>query len=654
MTQRNILPRARRRHRRAPAVAACLIAACLAVPLAHGAGVKVEIKGVDEALRSNVLAYLSFERYRRGGADLNADIVERLHNRVEREVQAALRPFGYYEPRVESTVTDLGRGEWRVNISITPGPAVLVAHIDVRVDGPGESDPLFQRILKHLPLRDGERLNHAAYEQIKTDLQRTAATYGYLDARLIRNELVVDPPNHTANVALELDTGARYRFGTTTISQGVVRDTLVHRYLRYHDGDPFDLTQVLRTQFALDDSQYFANLEVLPGEPDRATLLVPVNIHADPSRRHRYSFGAGYATDTGPRGTLGFEDRRINTLGHSFSVEVQAAQVTRYSLQSRYNVPIGDPAVEKLTLGGTIEQRQLADVLTHTLSIGPSVTEVSGAWQHVWLVSAMRTTSKDVNGSRTDRLLVPGIDLASVPKGYLGEALFEHPFFAELRGSHSSLGSDANFLQLHIQAERVFRLGQKWHLLLRDEVGASLVSRFSQLPTVFRFFAGGDNSVRGFAYDDLGPTEPVYQADCPPHPAAQFLRNPDTRCQQTIAGFIRVGGKDVITGTVEVIRDLPNNLGIAAFFDYGNAFDSFGRLAWRCAPVAGLLAAETQQCAALQYSVGVGLRVRLPVMTLGVDIAQPLSSTLRWDATTQAYRSVRPGLRLHINFSPKL
>jgi translocation and assembly module TamA len=631
MTQRNPLPQARRRHRRAPVVAVCL----LACPLAHALGVKVEIRGVDEELRTNVLAYLSLERYKKGGADLNADTIERLHNRVEREVQSALRPFGYYEPQVESSVSELGQGNWRITININPGKPVLVAHIDVHVDGPGESDPLFQRILHHLPLHDGDRLNHAAYESIKTDLQRTAATYGYLDARLIRNELVVDPPNHKANIGLELDTGPRYYFGATSIRQDVVREPLVRRYLRYHEGEPFDLTQVLRTQFALDDSLYFSNLEVLPGDPDRTTHIVPVNIHADPSRRHRYSFGAGYATDTGPRGTLGFEDRRINTRGHSFSVEVQAAQVTKYSLRTRYNVPIGDPAVEKLTLAGTVEQRQLGDVTTHTLSVGPSITEVTGSWQHVWLVTAIRTTSdlplgaEARPGAHTDRLLVPEVDLASVPKGYLGEALFEHPFFAELRGSHSSLGSNSNFIQLHLQAERVFRLGKKWHLLLRDELGASLVSRFSQLPTVYRFFAGGDNSVRGFAYNDLSPTEAL----CTQSPNGQFPRNPDGSCK-SIAGYIKVGGKDVITGTVEVIRDLPNNLGIATFFDYGNAFDRFGTR--------------------LQYSVGVGVRVRLPVLTLGVDIAQPLSSSLRWDVNQQRFLSVRPGPRLHINFSPKL
>jgi translocation and assembly module TamA len=326
--------------------------------------------------------------------------------------------------------------------------------------------------------------------------------------------------------------------------------------------------------------------------------------------------------------------------------------VTKYSLRTRYNVPIGDPAVEKLTLAGSVEQRQLADVTTHTLSVGPSITEVTGSWQHVWLLSAMRTTSDlplgaEVRpGAHTDRLLVPEVDLASVPKGYLGEALFEHPFFAELRGSHGSLGSDSNFIQLHVQAERVFRLGRKWHLLLRDEVGASLVSGFSQLPTVFRFFAGGDNSVRGYAYNDLSPTEAVCTQD---QVTKQFLRNPDGSCQR-IDQYIKVGGKDVITGTVEVIRDLPNNLGIAAFFDYGNAFNSFAQLAHKCSPAA----AQQQGCNSLQYSVGVGLRVRLPVLTLGVDIAEPLTSSLRWDATGQVFKSVHPGPRLHINFSPKL
>ena len=632
MAQPVSAPGARRRHRRPPWLAACLLVA----PLAHAAGVNIEVRGVDDEVKANVLAYLSFERYKKGGTGLNADTIERLHNRVEREVQGALRPFGYYEPRVESSVSDLGHGDWRVVVTITPGKPVLVEHIDVRVDGPGEKDPLFQRILQHLALHAGDRLHHAYYEAIKTDLQRTAATYGYLDAKMIRNELVVDPPNHTANIALEIDTGQRYHFGATTIEQHVVSDKLVRRYLRYRQGEPYDLTQVLRTQFALDDTQNFANLEVLPGDPDRQALSVPVRIRADASRRHRYSIGAGYATDTGARGTLGFEDRHINSLGHSFSVEVQAAQITKYYVQTHYRIPVGDPALESVSLNGSIEQQTLADVTARTLKAGPSFTLVNGNWQYVWQTNAVRTTSTDLNGSRTDRLLVPELDLARVPKGYLGEPLFERPFFAELKASHHSLGSSSNFVQLHVQAEKVFHMGRKWHLLLRDEAGATLVSGFSQLPTVYRFFAGGDNSVRGFSYNALSPLDPAYTTDA--------------RTHLSELTYIKVGGKDVITGTVEVIRDLPRNFGVAAFFDYGNAFNRFGtpfiahgsncRTPLTLEPAPAPPPASPPNGLCLEYSVGVGFRVRLPVMTLGVDIAKPLS------------RSAGP--RLHINFSPKL
>ncbi len=636
MAQRDFLPRGRRSLRRAPGLLLCLLAGSLA----HAASVTVEVRGVDDEVRDNVLAYLSFERYRRGGVDLNADTVERLHNRVEREVDAALRPFGYYEPRVESTVTDQGHSDWRVIINIDPGTPVRVDHIDVRVDGPGESDPLFRRILDNLPLHSGDRLSHAAYDAIKADLQRTAATYGYLDAKLIRNELVVDPPNHKANIALELETGERYRFGATTIEQRVVNQKLVRRYIRYHEGDYFDLTQVLRTQFALDDAGYFANLEVAPGDPDRQALTVPVKIRADAGRRHRYSIAGGWATDTGIRGTFGYEDRRINSLGHSLSVTVQASQVQEYYVQSRYRIPVGDPAVENVSLNAFIQQQTLADVTAITQSAGVSFTDVTGGWQHVWLLNGVHTISDNsaptvvnVDEARSDELLVPELDLARVPTGYLGEPLFERPFYATIKASHSALGSQADFIQVHAEAERVFPLVPKWHLLMRAEVGSTFVKNFNDLPAVYRFFAGGDHSVRGFAYNELSPLEgPV----CQTNSAGQVLLTASGSCQPKPGYYLKTGGKDVITGTVDVIRELPKSLGVAAFFDYGNALNSFRKP--DCVP--GTMPGTTICPPFLQYSVGVGLRVRLPVMTLGVDIAQPLSTNA--------------GPRLHINFSPKL
>ena len=508
-----------------------------------------------------------------------------------------------------------------------------------KVDGPGATDPLFERITADPPLHAGDRLSHATYEAIKSDLQRTAATYGYLDAKLTRNELVVDPKNHTANVALEMETGERYRFGPTTIEQTSVRDALVRRYLRYHEGDYFDLTQILRTQFALDDAQYFANLEVLPQDADHQTHIIPVDIHADKSRRNRYSFGAGYATDTGVRGTLTWENRRLNTLGHRFSVTIEASQVERYLLQARYIIPIGDPAVENLTFQTTVDQLQLADITTHTQSIGPAITKVAGNWQYVLFANATKTTDDSIAGSTTERHARTRDRSRLGTERLPGRADFPTSL---LRGNPRLERRDR--LGLEFPAGCICRPSTSFRLPTNGTCCCAMRSAppWCQIstgsPPSCGFFAGGDNSVRGFAFDELSPIDTVCRDSKGTSPGRRHrhrqMRRPG-RNQVT-----QDGGKDLVTGTVEVIRDLPHNFGVATFFDYGNAFNHFGD--------------------PIEYAAGVGFRVRLPVVTLGIDIAEPLSrnaaaraciSTSRRncspDATPAAPHRCVPGLPGH-------
>ena len=639
-----------------------MLALLLAV-LPAQARIALTINGVDGKLRANVLAYLSFERYR-NSRTLDAETVERLENRVQSEVGTALEPYGYFQPDVHAIVKQTGPKDWRVVLNIDPGPPVILRTVDVRISGPGADDPLFTHITGDLPFHPGERLNEAAYEQLKSELLQTAATYGYIDARLTRHEVQVDPPRRRASILLTLTTGVRYRFGATRIDQSAIRDELVRRYLRYRPGQPFDLSQVLRTQFVLDDSGYFSDLTVAPATPDKANHTVPVSIHAKPSRRNVYSVAAGYATDTGARGILSWQDRRVNAAGHRMSIDLEAAQVTKYSLQSRYVIPIGDPATENLSFLASVEQRELAAVTARTMTFGARLTRVTGRWQTVWFLDAVHTTGSVIGpicpvgvlvitkgqctvssslsvtaphaiASVVDNMLVPGVEITSVPSGYFGEPVFAHGISVELRGSHGALGSKADFVQIHVALERVFKIAPGWHLLLRDAFGATAVSDFNSMPPVMRFFAGGEGSVRGFEYNSLSPDQTFFAT------GIYKITNPNTKAVTSYtcyagatvpAGAInpvqcalppqQAGGKDMISGSIEVDRNLPHNFGIAAFFDYGNAFNSFH--------IPHLL----------QYGAGIGLRVRLPVMTLGIDVGEPLS---------------QPGSpRLYINFSPRL
>jgi translocation and assembly module TamA len=470
----------------------------------------------------------------------------------------------------------------------------------VEVTGPGRDEPFMKQALARSPLRTGERLSHPAYDQLKGELLRAALGHGYLDAEFAAAELLVDPAARIARARIVLATGERYRFGPTTIEQSTVRDSLVSRFLRYREGDWYNAEALLRTQFALDDSQYFALAEVLPEERDRRALVVPIRITSEPNRRHLYTIAVGYGTDTGARGTLGWEDRRFNDRGHRLRGQVRASSIEN-SVSLTYVVPWKDPALEKLSfeLKGFTEQR--ADVETNGGTFTVGLTQVRGRWQRVLSVTADSTEDKVTTrsgdstlvDSNRSLLFVPGITFARLPPDFLGTNALPTGFRLEVLASTSELGSDTNFTRVDVRDERRFRLTDNWQVYVRGEVGASAVGEFEDLPAQYRFFAGGDQSVRGYGYEELSPVD---------------------------ADGNKVGGRHLLAATVELQRSLPRNLVAAVFVDAGNAFNKFGD--------------------PLEYSVGVGLRYRLPFLSVGLDVAQSISDPDR-------------SPRLHINFTPE-
>jgi translocation and assembly module TamA len=567
--------------------------------LPAAAGIKVSVEGVEAEERSNVLLRLSVERYR-DNDDVDTEMMGRLFNRIDGEVKNALRPFGYYEPTVAADYRAVGK-DWEVAIAIKPGEPVRVRELHVAVEGPGATDPAFAAVMENKDrlLRVGMRLNHGIYEEVKGQLTRTAEANGFRDARLLSSTMDVDVAEHSASIDLVLDTGERYNFGKVDIQQTSIRPELMRRFLRFQEGDPYSGSQLLRTQFALDDSLYFTQVEVEPGDPDPEALTIPIKITATKSRP-TFAIGGGYGTDTGIRGTLAWTDARVNDKGHRFRAEIKAS-TTKREVESRYDIPIGDPALERLSLEGNNTYEELADTQSYTTRLTPSITRVVGRWQTVTALAATRVTEDKGSESTTSNLLVPGLSVGLVPKDFLGEALYSRSFYAELQGSHTSLGSETNFLRLDLQSEHGIDLNYQWHLLLRGEAGVALAGDYGKLPVIYRFFAGGDRSVRGFAYNSLSPVEEVPQSDG------------STRLDKT-------GGRYLVVGSVEVVRDLPWNLGVATFVDAGNAFNSLHD--------------------SLEYAAGVGLRYRLPGVSIGIDVAKPLSS--------------KGGIRLHLNISPKL
>ncbi len=164
----------------------------------------------------------------------------------------------------------------------------------------------------------------------------------------------------------------------------------------------------------------------------------------------------------------------------------------------------------------------------------------------------------------------------------------------ELRGTAQFLGSDTEFVQTVVTARIVHSFNADSRLLARVTGGFTAKSDIGELPPSVRFFAGGDDSVRGFGYEDLGPTD----AD----------------------GNV-IGGSRLLVASAEYERHLRGNLYWAAFVDAGNAFEQFD-----VDPAIG---------------AGLGLKWISPIGPLRFYLAHPLNKS---DRT----------VRLHIRLGPDL
>ena len=545
--------------------------------------IRIEIEGVERTIADNVRAYLTLGRYVQR-TDLTDPQVRRLADRAVDEATDALRPFGYYEPSVRSRTTRDDEN-WIVRLFIVPGEPVLFRTVDVAITGPGEDDTSLRSVIHNSSAKPGARLEHPAYERLKLDLMRSAQERGYLDASLKRHELTVDPQARTADVALELETGGRYQFGRIEIEQTAISDRLFAGYVRFAEGQPYSPERIRSTQFALEDSNYFATVTVLPGDRDPATLTVPVTIRGEPIKRDRYSVGLGYGTDTEVRGKFTWDNRRINKQGHRSQIQVTASSVQSEAI-ARYIIPVGDPSLEKLEFSTAYINEEIGDLESERVEVVGGVTEAMGRWQRVLFLKLNQERSIFPDGTdETDLLLIPGVSYASLPPNFLTGWVRDAAYYFELSGSPSTLGSDASYLRFVGRAEKVWRITGPWYLRLRSEVGASWVDEFSELPASQRFFAGGDRSVRGFGLNELGPPGP-----------------PDENGDPTES----VGGENKLIGSIEIERDLPRDFRVAVFYDTGNAFNDWG---------------DPQ----LEYSVGIGVRWKLPMLMIGIDVAQALS-----------------------------
>jgi len=554
------------------------------------AAVDVEIHGIDGQLAGNARLFLAINKS--DDRPLTAAQVRRLHRQAPGQIRKALRPLGYYRARVDGELVRRG-DDWLARYNVEPGPPVRIDELDVTVRGAGAGDPRFAEAIRAGGLEKDQVLNHERYERTKRELQEAAYRGGYLDAQFTRRELRVQPEAGRAEVHLIMDSGPRYAFGEITVDQSILSQRLMQRYVGIEAGEPFDPDRLLDVQYALSDSGYFRRVEVQVQRERAAEGRVPVVIRTEPRPASRYTVGAGFGTDTGPRLSGGVQFRRLNRRGHRGSVDLRLSAI-QSRLAGQYLIPVRNTTTDRYAINAVLSEEDAGDGESRKAVLGAARDRPFGPWQtstYLNLEAEQSRFSGDTDGTL---LVTPGV---TVSRTHADDPLTPRRGWSLFFDAHGALEgplSDADFLQAHLRLRRVQPLGERLRLLVRAELGGNLLDESDTLPASQRFFAGGDNSVRGYDFQDLGE------------------RNAD--------GDV-IGGRYMLAASAELDWRVWGNWGVAAFYDVGNAADEINM--------------------DLKRGVGLGLRYQTPVGPIRIDFARPL------DADT-------PDVRLHLSIGSPL
>jgi translocation and assembly module TamA len=528
------------------------------------------------AQRTMLEKHLDLYRWR-GNERMDEQQLRRLVDQAPAQIRAFLASEGYYAPRVSATLTQSG-ADWHVQLTLEPGEPARVGPLDLRVTGTfaesGQAARL-DTLRAAWPMRPGAIFRHADWESAKRASLRGLLLDGYPAAHIQSSQATVDPEKNTVQLALTLDSGPTFSFGAPIIS-GLRRypASVVERLNPIQPGETYSQAKLLEFQSRLQDSPYFAGASVHVETDPAHPTGVPIEIEVEENRARTLGLGLGISTDTGARAQLDYRDLNLLDRALRLSSRLKLAEKeqslggelqfprTASGFQDSLSADLTRADIEgeitrTLTLGAKRSRPQDRNEITQALRYYHERQEVAGA-------AGNRSTSLVASWSWTRR------DLDSLL--YPGEGVVLN---LQADAAHQALLSDRTFARGYGKATWFQRIGNQGQAILRGELGVVAAESRDGIPADFLFRAGGDQTVRGYAYQSLGVRD----------------------------GDAIVGGRWLAVTSAEYVHWLMPQWGAALFVDAGDAADHLGDLR----PVLGY---------------GLGARWKSPVGLLGLDLAR--------------------------------
>jgi len=516
------------------------------------------------------------------------------YSRIAREqAQKALQALGYYNAVIDSEV--IAGEPPRLSLRVKPGPPVRLRTVRVRVEGSAAELKSFQN--PQGALEPGTTLNHGRYEEIKQRIANQASRFGFFEGRFTRQRLAVDPRENFADIELVFESGPRYHLGEVSFEGDAPFDAdLLERMVPFEPGTPYDSEWVAELSQALQSSGYFDGVRVDANPANASDQRIPVSVLLTTREPRTLGLGLGFSTDVGPRIRLDWTRHWVNPQGHSYGAEAELS-APRQNVGLWYDVPLDPPLTDKLRYAGGYQYEELGDndSLSRLLTVGPEWhRRLDNGWKRVWSLKWQHEEYRLGDDSGVSTLLMPGIAYSLLRSDNRIDPNRGYRLEFELAGAKQGLMSDADLIHANAMLKGLGTLFERHRFLGSVQLGANITDEYTQVPPSLRYFAGGDQSVRGYDYQSLSPT------------------NSDGD---------RIGGRYQFAVSVEYQYSLTEKWRVATFMDQGNAFNS-------------------ADFPSLKSSVGVGVRWVSPVGPIRLDLAHPLDGD--------------GGVRLHFSMGPEL
>ncbi len=479
------------------------------------------------------------------------------------QARELLQTQGHFSARV-TVEREPGRAPGavdKVRMLVNAGPRAVVTHVNLQLEGDleravAQGDRYAQEVAQALQsswgLAAGSAFSNPAWSDAKAAALARLRAAGYANAVWSGTAAEVDRERNEVRLFVSADSGPLFKLGFLDIEGLSAQDAEIVRNLAVAGkGTPITETWLLDFQDRLQKSGLYASINVAldadPAQAEQAHVLVRLR----EAPLQVYTFGLGFSANTGARASVEHVWRRAFGYAATARNKIEWGQKRQFWTGEVSSQP-GEGLYRNL-IGGTVERLKTDTdtVLSQRLRLGRTQDGVrQERLAFVETERSVRTTEQSrlstVATSLNYHVVWRDVDNVILPtKGttFSGQV--------GLGASHGDDSVSGFFGRAYGRLTAYWPLGQNWYGQARLEAGQVFRNSNVAAPESQLFRAGGDDSVRGYAYRTLGPV---------------------------VNGAVG-GGNALLTTSVEVARPISTTLPSvwgALFVDAGQAADHFG------------------------------------------------------------------------------